>query len=167
MTITTNAAQVIKQLKAYAQNLDAKMHTLMEKLAEVGLDVANTRYATAQYDGLPSDEPIGPTWVGDDTLEIGYSGSTILFIEFGTGVTYTEQHPLAGEFGYERGGYGYHLGKLSSWRYVGSPGTNGQPDPDHPGWIRTEGNPPNRVLYDASKEMRTKIQEIAKEVFHS
>ena len=167
MTITTNAAKVAKQLKAYSNGLEQKMKTFMGKLAEVGLDVANTRYATAQYDGLPSDEPIGPTWVGDDTLEIGYSGPTILFIEFGTGVTYTDQHELAAAFGYTRGGYHHGLGKLSSWRYIGPKGTNGKESETHPGWTETQGNPPNRVVYSASKEMRTKIQEIAKEVFHS
>lgn len=165
MKITTNVAEVIRQLKAYEKSLEDRLHDLMDRLAQIGINTANTRYMQAQYDGSKDDYPTGPAWISDTTLEIGYEGSTILFIEFGTGVHYSEQHELASEFGYTRGGYGYHLGKLDSWRYIGDPGTNGEPDEKHPGYIRTHGNPPNRVMYQASKDMQEQILKIAKEVF--
>ena len=39
-------------------------------------------------------------------------GSATLFIEFGTGVKYPDNHPEAAEHGMIRGGYGYRLGRL-------------------------------------------------------
>ena len=78
-----------------------------------------------------------------------------------------EGHPKAGDFGFTRGGYGYHLGKLDSWRYSGNPGTNGEviTDGKHQGEVKTYGNPANRALYDSAKEMREQITKIAEEVF--
>lgn len=167
MRITTNASKIISKLQKYANGIDARMRTFIEKLGAIGLQEASMRYGQAQYDGTKSDYPEGPRWVGENTLEIAYSGSTILFIEFGTGVHYaSDSHPQADEFGYTRGGYGHHLGKLDSWRYVGDPGTNGEKDEAHPGFIKTQGNPANKPMYLASKEMRDKVIEIAREVFN-
>lgn len=167
MKITTNASKVISKLQKYSDGIESKLRKLMEKLADAGLSTAIQEYGKAQYDGTKSDYPEGPRWVSDNRLEIAYSGSTILFIEFGTGVHYaSDSHPQADEFGYTRGGYGHHLGKLDSWRYVGDPGTNGEKDEAHPGFIKTYGNPANKPMYLASKEMRDKVIEIAREVFH-
>ena len=101
---------------------------------------------------------------------ISASGNAITFIEFGSGVHYAGQaHPKAGEFGFNRGGYGYHLGRFDSWRYSGNPGTNGEviTEGAHKGEVKTQGNPANRALYDSAKEMREQITKIAKEVFGS
>lgn len=72
--------------------------------------------------------------------DISATGKSITFIEFGAGVHYAaEGHPKAGDFGFTRGGYGYHLGKLDSWRYSGNPGTNGEviTDGKHQGEVKT------------------------------
>ncbi len=52
-------------------------------------------------------------------------GASVLFIEFGAGVTYPDNHPQAAELGMKRGEYGKGHGKQSSWGYYGDPGTNG------------------------------------------
>lgn len=162
-------SKAIAEIEQYQKELDEKVHTFMEKLAELGIDKATTRFANAIYDGT-NDVKVNktPVWIDKNKLAISATGKAITFIEFGAGVHYaSESHPKAGEFGFSRGGYGYHLGKLDSWRYTGDPGTNGKvlKDEKHNGEVETHGNPANRALYDSAKEMREQITKIAEEVF--
>lgn len=161
--------KAIAEIESYQKELDTKVHTLMERLAEIGIEESTVRFANAIYDGT-NDVRVNntPVWIDKNKLAISATGKSITFIEFGTGVHYaTESHPKAGDFGFDRGGYGYHLGKLDSWRYSGNPGTNGEviTEGKHQGDIKTHGNPANRALYDSAKEMREQIIKIAKEVF--
>ena len=161
--------KAIAEIESYQKELDTKVHTLMERLAEIGIEESTVRFANAIYDGT-NDVRVNntPVWIDKNKLAISATGKSITFIEFGTGVHYAaESHPKAGDFGFDRGGYGYHLGKLDSWRYSGNPGTNGEviAEGKHQGDIKTYGNPANRALYDSAKEMREQIIKIAKEVF--
>ena len=95
-------------------------------------------------------------------------GSSVLFIEFGTGVKYPDSHPEAGKFGFEHGGYGHHLGRLEKgWRYQGDPGTNGEviATGKHAGEIHTYGNPANMSMYYTVRELEEKFEEIARRVY--
>ena len=161
--------KAVAELEAYEKDLKRKTKTLMERLAEIGIKEADVRFKRAIYDGTNdvkvSDSPV---WIDDDKLAISATGKSVTFIEFGTGVHYaSEDHPKAGEFGYNRGGYGHHLGRLDSWRYKGDPGTNGEviTEGKHKDEVKTHGNPANRALYDSVKKMREEITKIAKEVF--
>lgn len=161
--------KAIAEIESYQKELDEKIHTLMERLAEIGIEEATVRFANAIYDGT-NDVRVNntPVWIDKNKLAISATGKSITFIEFGAGVHYAaENHPKAGDFGFTRGGYGYHLGKLDSWRYSGNPGTNGEviTDGKHQGEVKTYGNPANRALYDSAKEMREQITKIAEEVF--
>ena len=161
--------KAIEEIERYQRELNQKVHKLMERLAEVGISEADVRFGRAIYDGT-NDVLVNksPEWVDENKLVISASGKAITFIEFGAGVHYaSESHPKAGEFGYNRGGYGYHLGRLDSWRYDGDPGTNGEviTEGKHKGEVKTHGNPANRVMYESAKEMREQIAKIAKEVF--
>lgn len=163
--------KAIAEIESYQKELDEKVHILMERLAEIGIEEATVRFANAIYDGT-NDVRVNntPVWIADNKLAISASGHAITFIEFGSGVHYAGQaHPKAGEFGFNRGGYGYHLGRFDSWRYSGNPGTNGEiiTEGAHKGEVKTQGNPANRALYDSAKEMREQIIKIAKEVFGS
>lgn len=161
--------KAVAELERYQKELDKKVRTLMERLAEIGIGEAEVRFGRAIYDGTNDVEvKDSPVWISDNKLVISASGKSITFIEFGAGVHYaTESHPKADEFGFARGGYGHHLGRLDSWRYKGDPGTNGEviTEGKHKGEVKTHGNPANRVLYDSAKEMREQIQKIAEEVF--
>lgn len=163
--------KAIAEIEQYQKNLDRKVHILMERLAEIGIEEATVRFANAIYDGT-NDVRVNnaPVWIADNKLAISASGNAITFIEFGSGVHYAGQaHPKAGEFGFNRGGYGYHLGRFDSWRYLGNPGTNGEviTEGAHKGEVKTQGNPANRALYDSAKKMREQVTKIAKEVFGS
>ena len=161
--------KAIAEIESYQKELDEKVHILMERLAEIGIEEATVRFANAIYDGT-NDVRVNntPVWIDKNKLAISATGKSITFIEFGAGVHYAaESHPKAGDFGFTRGGDGDHLGKLDSWRYSGNPGTNGEviTEGKHQGEVKTYGNPANRALYDSAKEMREQITKIAEEVF--
>ena len=161
---------LISRLKAYRKTLEDKQHHLLEELAKIGIDVASVKFQTAQYDG-ENDVVVNnsPEWVGENKLFITATGNAVMFIEFGTGVHYSEQHPKAAELGAVRGTYGQGKGSRDSWGYYGSPGTNGRvvKETDKGTVVLTHGNPPARALYDSTKEMRDKIKQVAREVFGS
>lgn len=164
-------SDAITEIERYRKKMERKLRTVMEKLADVGIREATARFGRAVYDGT-NDVVVDktPVWISKTKLAISASGKSITFIEFGSGVHYAaEGHPKAGEFGFNRGGFGYHLGKQDSWRYEGNPGTNGKviTTGEHKGEIETHGNPANRALYDAGKEMREQIAKIVEEVFGS
>lgn len=157
---------VLRRVKGAESGLNSKVRRFMERLGEIGVETAGVRFSSAQYDGT-NDVEVSSEWVEENKLVVHADGSAVAFIEFGTGVHYTASHPEAGRFGAVRGSYGYKLGRLDSWRYRGDPGTDGEliTEGPHAGMVKTHGNPPARAMYDAGKEMRQRISEIAKEVF--
>ena len=155
--ITTNVDTVILQLKQYRQNLNAKIRTFIERLGNLGVNTAEIKYRTAKYDG-ENDVLVLAEWESDTSLRIVASGEAVLFIEFGSGLG-GYGHPQAKEFGYGPGTYSDNeaIGGKGHWT-----------DPD--GWYyrhgeKSHGNPPARAMYDAGKEMRSQIVQIAREVF--
>ena len=88
--------ETIKHLEQVKKSLEIKQHRLMERLAEIGIDVASVRFKTAQYDGI-NDVSVdkSPEWIDEHTLAIVARGQAVAFIEFGTGVHYAEKHPTA------------------------------------------------------------------------
>ena len=159
--------ETTEALERWQKRLNERVRMFEEALAEYGVGIARIRFGRAQYDG-DNDVTLDPVkWEGN-TLAVRAVGSAVLFIEFGTGVHYeAESHPQAGEFGFERGGYGYHLGRFDSWRYKGNPGTNGEviQSGKHAGEVLTHGNPANRCMYETAELMRQNIERIAREVF--
>lgn len=164
----TGIDKLISRLTNLANAGDSKMREFLEKLAAIGVSVAAVKFGNAQYDGDNDVKVLNPQWVSDKRLEIVAVGNAVTFIEFGTGITYNEQHPKASELGFNRGSYGQGKGARPSWAYYGIPGTNGRivRDTSLGSVILTEGNPPARAMYDASKEIRNNILKIAKEVFY-
>lgn len=159
--------EILNKVKNSQEELDAKCRILLERLSQIGCDVASYGFKNAQYDG-DNDVTVSTSWEGDKMV-ITARGQAVMFIEFGTGVTYTEEHPKAGEMGAIRGNYGQGKGSQNSWAYYGSAGSNGKVirESDKGTVISTKGNPPARAMYDASKEMRNRISAIAMEVFKS
>lgn len=165
-----NIDEAIKAIEQYEKSLEKKRKIFMERLAKIGVDTAKVSFKSARYDGDNDVMVTDPVWTNENRLVFSATGRSVLFIEFGTGVHHaSESHPKQAEFGYSRGSYGHGLGKLDSWRYEGNPGTNGEiiTEGKHKGEVKTYGNPANRCMYEAGKEMRKQIREIAKEVFGS
>lgn len=137
-----------------------------DRLAQEGMEIASIKFSQAVYDGT-NDVSVTVEPRGNNVRAVVATGGATLFIEFGTGVTYPDDHPEAGELGMKRGEYGQGHGKQHSWGYYGDPGTNGMLKEKKNGGfvVITHGNPANMPMYETVKELQDRLTEIAKEVF--
>ena len=137
-----------------------------DRLAQEGMEIASIKFSQAVYDGT-NDVSVTVEPRGNNVRVVVATGGATLFIEFGTGVTYPDDHPEAGELGMKRGEYGQGHGKQHSWGYYGDPGTNGVLKEKKNGGfvVITHGNPANMPMYETVKELQDRLTEIAKEVF--
>lgn len=142
-----------------------RLRKALERLAQEGYEVASAGFASAEYDGT-NDVTVSVEDRGKIKAVVAVGG-TVLFIEFGTGVTYPDNHPEAKELGMLRGEYGKGRGKQSTWGYYGEPGTNGTVAGERAKGtlVLTHGNPANMPMYNAVKELELRLGEIVKEVF--
>lgn len=137
-------------LKQYAESLNDKALKIAEKLATRAAVQASHEYSSAIYTGT-NDVSVDVERTADG-YAVTASGNSVLFIEFGSGITYGYGHPQADEFGYGPGtwdGKG-HWDNEKGW-YT--------PDGEH-----TFGNPPSMTMYRAAAQARRDIQKVAKEV---
>ena len=149
--------------------LPNRLKLIMQRLGDMGVDIAQASFRTAQYDGT-NDVTCHAEWVSDKELDIIANGEAVAFIEFGTGVHYVDDHPKAQAMGAIRGQYGYHLGRFTEWHYPVSrgSGTNGIYIWTNRGLrILTKGNPPSYSLYNTAKQLRMEIQKVAEEVMNN
>lgn len=91
-------------------------------------------------------------------------GHSVGFLEFGTGVFYEDNHPLAKDFGAIRGGYGKGYGKQETWGYYGlpAPGAKFRRHTKKGDLYTTHGMSATKGMYEASKLMRDRIYEYVK-----
>lgn len=160
--------EFLKGIEEYKEWLNSRTQALVQRLAEEGYQIAAAGFQNAQYDGT-NDSTVSIEIRGDNARAIMAVGSAVLFIEFGTGVTYPDNHPEAAKHGMIRGGYGQGKGKQATWGYYGEPGTNGRVLKDTPKGqlVRTHGNPANMPMYEAVKQIKERLPELVKEVFGS
>lgn len=139
----------------YRKWQEEKARELAERLAALGATVASIRFSRAVYTGQKDVD------VTVEELPNGYKvkadGESVLFIEFGSGVTYGYGHPEAGEFGMGPGTYPDgkgHWDDPKGW-YL----------PKSAGGGHTFGNPPAMPMYEARKAIEQELPRIVKEVF--
>lgn len=132
-----------------------KTNELLERLAALGASSASVRFARAIYTGLKdvnvTAEPISGGWV------IKAEGESVLFLEFGSGITYGGGHPEAAEHGMGPGTYPQGKGHWDDPR--------GWYLPKEKGGGHTYGNPPAMAMYEARKTIEQELPRIVKEVF--
>ena len=157
---------LLREIERYTVWLKERSQILLDRLAQAGVEVASARFAKAAYDGT-NDASVSLETRGDGVRAVVAVGASVLFIEFGTGVTYPDNHPQAAELGMKRGEYGQGHGKQSSWGYYGDPGTNGvvKMKKDGSTVVITHGNPANMPMYETVKELEAMLPELVKEVF--
>lgn len=143
------------ELTVYRKWQEEKALELAERLASLGATVASIRFSRAVYTGQKDVD------VSVEELPNGYKvkadGESVLFIEFGSGVTYGYGHPEAGEFGMGPGTYPDgkgHWDDPKGW-YL----------PKSAGGGHTFGNPPAMPMYEARKAIEQELPRIVKEVF--
>lgn len=159
--------RAIKELDNYKKWLVDKTKEFLKALADEGVQIASAKFAKAVYDGT-NDVSCSVEERGENKIAVVAVGSATLFIEFGTGVKYPDNHPEAAEHGMILGGYGYRLGRLEKgWRYTGDPGSNGEviTEGKHAGQVHTYGNPANMCMYQTVRELQEKFEEIARRVY--
>lgn len=157
---------LLREIESYTVWLKERSQVLLDRLAQAGFEVASARFAKAAYDGT-NDASVSMETRGDGVRAVVAVGASVLFIEFGTGVTYPDNHPQAAELGMKRGEYGKGHGKQSFWDYYGDPGTNGvvKMKKDGSTVVITHGNPANMPMYETVKELETILPDLVKEVF--
>ena len=157
---------LLREIESYTVWLKERSQVLLDRLAQAGVEVASARFAKAAYDGT-NDASVSLETRSDGVRAVVAVGASVLFIEFGTGVTYPDNHPQAAELGMKRGEYGKGHGKQSSWGYYGDPGTNGvvKTKKDGSTVVITHGNPANMPMYETVKELEAMLPDLVKEVF--
>lgn len=154
--------RVIKQLNEYKKSIEFKCELFVERLSDVGINVAMMTLAT-EGQGDSSREAdfkfTSSTSGGVVEGKIIATGDDLIFWEFGAGNVFNtnNEHPKAAEFGYGVGTY---------------PGQTHVPDPGY--WyyrdengdaVRSYGTQATMPMYKASIEMIDKIRDVAREVF--
>ena len=157
---------LLREIESYTVWLKERSQVLLDRLAQAGFEVASARFAKAAYDGT-NDASVSLETRSEGVRAVVAVGASVLFIEFGSGVTYPDNHPQAAELGMKRGEYGQGHGKQSSWGYYGDPGTNGvvKMKKDGSTVVITHGNPANMPMYETVKELEAMLPELVKEVF--
>lgn len=159
--------QAIQELKRYRKWLLEKTTEFVRVLGEEGMQIASLKFAEATYDGT-NDVSCSIEERDGNRVAVVAIGSAVLFIEFGTGITYPDDHPEAAANGMIRGEYGHKLGRLEKgWRYEGDPGSNGEiiTEGKHAGEVHTYGNPANMSMYQTVRELEQRFEEIARRVY--
>lgn len=145
---SVNAAK--DRLRAYYRRLDRKATEICERLASIGKVRASLGFSSAIYDGN-NDVAITVEQTGETSYSVKADGESVLFIEFGSGVTYGYGHP--DPQGYGPGTYPSdkgHWNDPNGWYYA-----HGK---------KTFGNPPAAAMYQAEQEIRQSIEQVCKEV---
>ena len=158
--------RLLREVEDWKNWLLDRTTVFLGRVAQEGLEIASAKFEQAVYDGT-NDVSVTVEPRGNNIQAVVATGRATLFIEFGTGVTYPDNHPEAGELGMKRGEYGQGHGKQQSWGYYGEPGTNGLLKEKKNGGfvVITHGNPANMPMYETVKELQDRLTDIAKEVF--
>ena len=141
--------ELIRGVEEYEKWLKEKAAILVQKLADLGVEVASVGFANAAYDGT-NDVSVNFEERGELTRAVVATGKATLFIEFGAGLI-GYGHPEPQEYG-----PGTYPGK-GHWN-----------DPN--GWYyehgkKSYGNPPAAAMYNARKQLEQDFDSIAREVF--
>ena len=149
-------SEAIKAIRQYRKEFEAKEIEFVRRLAELGVSVATTGFALADYDGV-KDVQVTMTHSGSNAVVTAF-GETVGFIEFGTGVKYPEWDNSGMEYTPpEHGTYGKGYGKNPhGWYFKQSEGVAAR---------HTYGNPPAEAMRTARDTMVERVIQIAREVW--
>lgn len=158
--------RAIKQLQDYKKKLEEKAQEVAKRLAEIGATRAEIDFENAPYDGNKEfDISVEKT---DNGYSVTASGKSVLFVEFGAGVTYGGGHPQAKEFGMGPGTWpDPHYRKYNGQLYANWENPNGWYLLKEAGGGHTYGNAPSMPMYNAEQEIKSNIEQIVREVFSS
>ena len=137
----------------------------LERLVAMGVGIASACFDDAAYDGT-NDVVVSAEYRGENARAIVAVGKAVLFIEFGTGVTYPDNHPEARDRNMKRGEYGQGHGKQQSWGYYGEPGTNGVLKEKKNGGFVVTATPPICRCMKQRRNCSSSLPELRRRCFH-
>ena len=154
--------KAIKQLQEYKKDFLAKEQIFIKRLAEIGVSVASSVFAVAEYDG-EKDVQVTMTQSGTKATVTAF-GKTVGFIEFGTGVRNPEWDNSGMKYTPpQHGTYGKgHGANPHGWWFNLHEGGNS--DVKIPA-MHTYGNPPAEAMRTARDTMIEQVIQIAREVW--
>ena len=165
LDLTTQSIDAaIQAVNEYKKWIEEKSKELLEELVRLGYEISTFNFTWAAYDGT---NDVSVTWEtrGENRVAVVATGNAVLFIEFGTGITFPDDHPLAADNGMIRGEYGKgYGGNPAGWNYKGDPGTYGVVEKN--GSVHTYGNPANMSMYLTMRDLERDFAEIARRVFN-
>ena len=85
-------AELLTALEEYPKWIEERSKELLNRLTQEGYQIAAARFGKAQYDGV-NDSAVSVENRGENVRAVVALGSAVLFIEFGTGITYADNHP--------------------------------------------------------------------------
>ena len=149
------------QLRAYAAELDSKTKEICMRLADRGAARATFDYGAVPLERNDVEVTSEET---DRGAKVVASGETVLFLEYGAGKLMGYGHPNPMGFGpgsWPNPHFSYNSSgmKVENWK-----NERGWWIPKEHGGGHTYGNPPAMGMYNASREMRDRAQEVAEEV---
>lgn len=147
-------SEALKAVKRYKKEFEAKEREFVRRIAELGVSVASSGFATADYDGV-NDVQVTMTHSGDKAVVTAF-GETVGFIEFGTGVRYPEWDASGMEYTPPKHGtYGKGRGKNPhGWFFKQGESVR-----------HTYGNQPAEAMRTARDTMVERVIQIAREVW--
>lgn len=150
--------KALKDIEDYKKKFRENVKETVKQTVEIGKAEAEMRFSIAEYDG-PKDVKV-TSKVNKRSGTITAAGESVLFIEFGTGLE--AENPRDIPMDYYKSAY-----LPGSWS-MGPEGKGHWDDPN--GWYyshgnRSLGNPANKCMYNAAKEMERMAPKIAREVF--
>lgn len=162
----------VAELLRFRNKIQEGTLAFVETLAETGVKEAKANFESAEYDGTAKID-VSFTEPSDYVKTVEATGDAVLFVEFGTGVVYPDDHPEKPPDVSGRGEYGKGHGSSSDgWYYpsengLGSNGSykirpSGKVDDK---WVHTYGNPANACMYNARKHLEEIFMEKAKEIY--
>jgi HK97 gp10 family phage protein len=147
-------SKAIREVEKYKGELKNKVHLLIEKLTDYGVEVAKAqvRELGAFYTGELESSIKGyfsPS-VGVGIIKAG--APYAVYVEFGTGIVGKSQpHPSPDDWRYDINEHGE-----SGWWYFND-------YTGHPQW--TKGMPSRPFMYNTARELENACERIAREVF--
>lgn len=156
--------RMIDEVANYTAWLKDRTQAFIAALAADGLSVANAKFEHVEYSG-ENDAEVEIQQRTDSTVAVVAIGESVLFIEFGTGVTYPDIHPEAHELGMIRGEYGKKHGKQKTWGYYGDPGNLGKVIDEETSLVLTRGSPASMPMYETVKELKAEVEAVARRIF--
>lgn len=146
ITGITRCLNAVKHIeKNYPKAIKEGANITFEKAQQVAQD----KYTNAEYDGVNDCQVRKPQWQNDKTITLTAGGTSLLFIEFGTGIRHINPYnPYAINRGYGRGSYGMHNANIRHglWIYK-TPVGNKLNGPDGAYVLDRQGNRRNGVAW--------------------